>query len=51
MSSKLVVAVGDGVDLGLHNVLVEGIKEDLLVLMSVKGDSDSFSSDVGWEAL
>jgi len=51
VSCKLVVAVGDGVDLGLHNVLVEWIKEDLLVLLSVKGDSNSFSSNVGWEAL
>ena len=51
MGGKLVVAVGDGVKLALNDLLVEWVKEDLLVLLAVKGDSNSFSGDVGWEAL
>lgn len=51
VGGKLVVAVGDGGDLVLHEVLVEWVEEDLLVLSSVNADSDSSSGDVGWEAL
>ena len=40
------VAVGDGVDLTLNGLLVEWIKINLLVLFTVKGNSDGLSSDV-----
>ena len=46
VGGKLVVAVGDGVDLALHGLLVEWIKINLLVLSTVKGNSDCLSSDV-----
>ena len=48
---QLVVAVGDGGDLILHDLLVKWVQEHLLVLLTIKVDSDSSSSDVGWEAL
>ena len=51
VSGQLVVAVSDGGDLVLHDLLVEWVKEDLLVLLSLDVNSDSSSSDVGWEAL
>lgn len=50
VGGKLVVAVGDGGDLVLHEVLVEWVEEDLLVLSAVNGDLDSSSGNVGWEA-
>lgn len=50
VGGKLVVAVGDGGDLVLHEVSVEWVEEDLLVLSAVKADLDSSSRNVGWEA-
>ena len=46
MSGQLVVAVGDGGDLVLHDLLVQWVKEDLLVLLAVEVDSDLLASDV-----
>ena len=51
MSGQLVVAVGDGGDLVLHDLLVEWVEEHLLVFLAVKVNSHSSSGDVGWEAL
>ena len=51
VSGQLVVAVSDGGDLALHDLLVKWIQEDLLVLLTIKVDSHSSSGDVGWEAL
>lgn len=50
VGGKLMVAVGDGGDLVLHEVSVEWVEEDLLVLSSVNGNFDSSSGNVGWEA-
>ena len=46
MGSELVVAVHDGVELVVHSVFVQWIKLNLLVLLTVKGNSDGFGSDV-----
>jgi len=46
VSGQLVVAVSDGGDLVLHHLLVEWVKEDLLVLLAVKVDSDLLAGDV-----
>ena len=46
VSGQLVVAVSDGGDLVLHDLLVERVKEDLLVLLSVDVHSDLLASDV-----
>jgi len=51
VGGEFVVAVGDGINLVLHDFSVEWVEEDLLVLLSVKGDSDGFSGDVGGEDL
>lgn len=46
VGGELVVAVHDGVKLVLHGIFVEWVKLNLLVLLTVKGNSDGFSSDV-----
>lgn len=46
MSGQLVVAVSDGGDLVLHDLLVEWVKEDLLVLLAVEVNSDLLAGDV-----
>jgi len=46
MGGKLVIAVGNGIELALHNILIEWIKIDLLVLLTVKGNSNSSSANV-----
>jgi hypothetical protein len=51
VGGQLVVAVGDSGELVLHELLVEWVEEDFLVLLSVNVDPDSSSRDVGWEAL
>ena len=51
MSGQLVVAVSDGGDLALHDLLVEWVQEDLLVLLSIDVNPNSPSCDIGWEAL
>jgi hypothetical protein len=50
VSGQLVVAVSDGGDLALHDLLVKWVQEDLLVLLALKVDPDLPSSDMGWEA-
>lgn len=47
MSGEGVVAVGEGIELGLHGVSVEGIEHDSLVHLSVTVDSLSASDDGG----
>ena len=51
VGGELVIAVHDGIKLVLHSILVQWVEHDLLVFLSVKGNSDGFSSDVRWEAL
>jgi len=46
MGGKLVIAVHNGIDLVFHVVFVEWVKLDLLVFLTIKGNSDRFSSDV-----
>ena len=43
---QLVVAVSDGGNLVFHDVLVEWVEEDLLVLLTVKGNTDSSSGNI-----
>ena len=51
VGSQLVVAMHDGVKLVLHGIFVKWVKLNLLVLLTVKGNSDGFGSDVRWEDL
>ena len=44
------VAVSDGNDSALHDLSIEWVHVDLVVLSSVDVDSGSSSGDVGWEA-
>lgn len=39
MGGELVVDLGHGVELALNLLLVEGVEEDLNVLLAVKGNS------------
>ena len=43
------VAVHDGINLALHGILVQWVKLNFLVLLTVKGHSDGLGSDVRWE--
>jgi hypothetical protein len=47
VGGDLVVDLGHGLNLGLNLFLVEGVKEDLNVLLTVKGDSGGLASDGG----
>jgi hypothetical protein len=40
--------VHNGIELVVHNLLVEWVKEDLGVLLTIHGDSGGFTSDVRW---
>ena len=51
VGSQLVVAMHDGVKLVLHGIFVKWVKLNFLVLLTVKGNSDGFGSDVRWEDL
>jgi len=51
VGGDLVVAVNDGIDLVLNDLLVQGVEENLLVLLSVEGNSGGSSGDVGGEDL
>ena len=51
VGGDLVVDLGHGLNLGLNLFLVEGVKEDLNVLLTVKGDSGGLASDGGGVAL
>ena len=51
MGGELVVAVGNGSNFVIHDLLVEWVKANLLGLLTVDVDSHTSSSDVGWEAL
>ena len=51
MGGELVIAVHDGVNLVVHDLLVEWVEENLGVLLALHGDSGGFSGDVGWEDL
>ena len=51
VGGQLLVAVGNGGVSALHVLLVEGVKQDLLDLLSVDLDSGRSASDVGWETL
>ena len=46
MGGQFVVTVGDGGDLVLHNFLVQWVKEDFLMSLSINGHSLGSSSDV-----
>merc|ERR1712139_530292 len=50
VGSQLVVAVSDGGNLVLHEVFVQWVEVDLLVLLSVKSNADSSSGNVRREA-
>ena len=45
VGGDLVVDLGHGLNLGFNLFLVEGVKEDLNVLLTVKGDSGGLASD------
>jgi len=51
VSGELMVAVHNGIELVLHNFLVHWVEENLLVLLSINGDSDGSSGNLGWENL
>ena len=51
VGGELMVAVHNGIKLVLHSILIEWVHHDLLVLSTVKGNSDGFSGNVRWEAL
>ena len=46
MGGQLMVAVHNGVDLVVHDILVQWVEEDFGVLFAVHGHSGRFSSDV-----
>ena len=50
VGGELVIAVHNGIKLVLHGVFVEWVKLNLLVFLTVKGNSDGFTGDVRWEA-
>ena len=51
VGGQLVVAMHDGVKFVLHGIFVKWVKLNFLVLLTVKGNSDGFGSDVRWEDL
>jgi hypothetical protein len=51
VGGKLVIAMHNGIKLVFHVFLVQWIKLNFLVLLTVKGNSDGFSGDVRWIAL
>lgn len=51
LGGELVIAVDNSVYLALHGGLVKWVQVDFLVLLTVKGDSGSSTSDAGWEDL
>ena len=51
VGGDLVVDLGHGLNLGFNLFLVEGVKEDLNVLLTVKGHSGGLASDSGGVAL
>ena len=51
VSGQLMVAVHDGINLVLHSILVQWVEHNLLVFLSVKGNSGGFSGDMRREAL
>ena len=51
MSGELMVEVHNGIELVLHDFLVHWVEENLLVLLTIDGNSDGSSSDLGWEDL
>lgn len=48
VGGELVVDLSHGVKLVLNLLLVEGVQEDLDVLLAVEGNSGSLASDGGW---
>lgn len=48
VGGELVIAVHNGIKLGVHNFLIEWVKEDLGVLLAIHGNSGGFTSDVRW---
>lgn len=51
LSGQSLVAVGDGVELVLHEVLVEWVEENLLLASALDGHSGGSTGDVGGENL
>ena len=51
VGGDLAVDLGHGLDLGLNLFLVEGVEEDLNVLLAIEGNSGWFASDGGGEDL
>jgi len=49
VGGELVVAIDDGVELVLHGLNIEGIKQDDLLLLTISLHSERSFSDVGWE--
>ena len=48
VGGEFVIAVHNGIKLGVHDLLIEWVKEDLGVLLAIHGNSGGFSSDVRW---
>lgn len=51
VGGQSLVGVGNNVELVLHDFLVEGVDEDLLLVSSLDGHSHSLAGDVGGEHL
>ena len=51
MGGQLLVDMGDGVNLALHEGLVQWVEEHLLLSLTIEAHSKGFAGDVGWEAL
>ena len=51
VGGDLAVDLGHGLDLGLNLFLVEGVEEDLNVLLAIEGNSGWFACDGGGEDL
>ena len=51
VGGKLVVAVSDGSELVIHDLLIEWVKVHLLGFLTIDINSHTSASDVGWEAL
>jgi hypothetical protein len=46
VGGELVIAVHNAVKLVLHGIFIEWVQHNFLVFLTVKGNSDGFSSDV-----
>jgi hypothetical protein len=51
MGGELVIAVHNGIELVVHDLLIKWVEENLGVLSALHGNSGGFTGDVGWENL